>query len=828
MKQVLRTTGNLAFALIVLAAFAASNLYAGEITGVESQNQGDSVVVSVLADEELEYSDAVDYAEWLLRVDFPGATLGTAAQASIYDFPQEVADWVSGYRLERTEAGSRLVLVLGERAVPLKIRIDREGNRLGIIIPTGDGAAENVILVPLGFTDPPATFWEVAANGSYRVMPLALETEEGGKPVQVTEVEPTPRPEPAEAAKPAPAPEMSAGLQSFLIPPGIEKRPENGAVLGLEEEAAPVEAPRSFDVKSGESEEATHNYSYSDFAPRPKPAPAAEATPAVEEKPEPAAEPVAAETPKEEAAVSKAPEALAGLPKEELMKLAEAPGETVLTVDEQGATLSEEAESFAPEVPPEAEAEVVDPPKFAWVPSDERRKRDQEEGRGWGDGPNPWDVGKDRMGPPLPPKSFLEESPFERERITFECVDAPIAQAITLMVTSTPFNVIVESGVSEAKVTLSFKDTPLMQALDTVTAANNLLYTIRNDTIIVGTRDNIGRRLGGYVTRTFRLDYSDAESVKQVLVDNGIVAETNIGVYNGESIDLGIKTGGTYLSEGEGGVNAGDIREITSLLSTARSNTLVVTETPERMETVARIIEEIDHKPRQVTLETSIVELTETGMKTLGFEIPNTTNIPINEGPGASATGIPLGTWMQTLYRDPMSIAAVLNHQIELGNARILSRPNLSSIDGRQAIYFAGRLIPYITRPAVETGGTYTPPQVEFQAIGIVLSFKPRVDRDGAITIEVNPSVSTLLRFVDVGQGTQAPESQTRQVTATVRVRDKETFVIAGLLSEEERENLRKVPLLSEIPLFGELFTKRETSKERTEIMVFVTPVLHD
>jgi type II secretory pathway component GspD/PulD (secretin) len=52
--------------------------------------------------------------------------------------------------------------------------------------------------------------------------------------------------------------------------------------------------------------------------------------------------------------------------------------------------------------------------------------------------------------------------------------------------------------------------------------------------------------------------------------------------------------------------------------------------------------------------------------------------------------------------------------------------------------------------------------------------------------------------------------------------------VIAGLLSEEERENLRKVPLLSEIPLFGELFTKRETSKERTESMVFVTPVLHD
>lgn len=828
MKQVLRTTGNLAFVLIVLACFATSSLYAGEITGVESQSKDGTVVVSVLADEALEYSEAMDYAEWLLRVDFPGASIGPAAQASIFDFPQEVADWVRSYRLERTEAGSRLVLVLGERAVPLRIRFDREGGRLGIIIPTGDGAAEDVILVPLGFTDPPATFWEVAANGSYRVIPLTLEPEESGKPVQLTEVVPIPRAASAEAPTPAPAPEMSAGLQSFLIPPGIEKRPENGAVLGLEEEAAPAEAPRPFEVESGAAGETTHNYHYSDFAPRPKPAPVAEAPPAPVVEPEPATPPSAAVVLEEEVAVSKAPEVFAGLPKEELLKLAEAPGETVLTVDEQGAALSEEVEAAAPETPAEATEEATAPERFAWVPSDERRKRDEEAGRPWSDGMNPWDVGRDRLGPPLPPKPLLEASPLERERITYECVDAPITQAIALMVSASPFNVIVESGVSEAKVTLSFKDTPLLQALDTVTAANNLLYTVRNDTIIVGTRDNIGRRLGGYVTRTFRLDYADAESVKQVLVDNGMVDEKNIGVYNGEKTDLGIKAGGTFLSEGEGGVNAGDIREITSLLSTARPNTLVVTETPERMETVARIIEEIDHKPKQVTLETSIVELTETGMKTLGFEIPDATDIPINEGPGASASGIPLGAWVQTMYRDPMSIAAVINHQIEEGNARILSRPNLSSVDGRQAIYFAGRLIPYITRPAVETGGTYTPPEVEFQAIGVVLSFKPRVDRDGAITIEVNPSVSTLLRFVDVGQGTQAPESQTRQVTATVRVRDRETFVIAGLLSEEERENLRKVPLLSEIPLFGELFTKREKSRERTEIMVFVTPVLHD
>jgi len=826
MKQVLRTTGNVAFVLIVLAVFAASSLYAGEITGVESEATGGSVVVQVTADEVLEYSEAVDYAEWLLRVDFPGAGLGPALQASTYEFPPEVAEWVRAYRLERTDAGSRLVLVLGERAVPLKIRIDREGNRLGIVIPTRESGAGDMIVVPLGFTDPPIAFWEVAARGSYRVVPLALEPEEGGKPVQLTEVRPAaPRPAPAKAAAPA-ASAVDLGLQSFLIPPGIEKRPESAAVLGLEEEQAPSpspEEPRSFEAKPSGDEKGASRYSYEDFAPASVPEPEAAEAPVAVEEPLLAAMP---EVPEEEVSI-KVPEVFAGVPKDELLKLAETPGEAVLTVDEQGATLSEEVKAPASEPVEEVQEETV-PPKFAWVPSDEKRRRDREEGRGWGEKPHPWDVGKDRMEPMLPARPFLEASPFERERITFECVDAPITKAIALMVSSTPFNVIVDAGEADTMVTLSFKDTPLMQALDTVTAANGLLYTIRNDTIIVGTRENIGRRLGGYITRTFKLDYADAESVKQVLVDNGLVAESNIGVYNGEKEDLGYKTGGTFLSEGEGGVNAGDIREITSLLSTARSNTLVITETPERMEVVSRVIEEIDHRPKMVTLETSIVELTEDGVRNIGFEIPDSTEIPINEGPGASTSGIPLGAWVQTLYRDPMSIAALLNHQIEQGNARILSRPNLSSVDGRQAIYFAGRLIPYITRPAVETGTTFTPPEVEFQAIGIVLSFKPRVDRDGSITIEVNPSVSTLLRFVELGQGTVAPESQTRQVTATVRVRDRETFVIAGLLSEEERENLRKVPLLGEIPLFGELFTRRDTSKVRTEIMVFVTPVLHD
>ncbi len=514
------------------------------------------------------------------------------------------------------------------------------------------------------------------------------------------------------------------------------------------------------------------------------------------------------------------------LNEEQLRELAEKPVETVVRINEGQPVESVPAEAevtISGELPPEGETD-----KPTWVEPEKRRAADEAAGDKW-EGPYPWEV-EQRSAPQrtLPEKSWLEMPLIERERVTFESVNSPLSQAINLMVASTSFNVIIDDGVSDSKVTLSFRDTPLREALETLTAVNDLAFTLVHNTIIIGKRADIGRRLGGYVTRAFQLDYADAEAVKQVLLDNGLVTKENVGVYNGEPQALTTKLGGTALSTGKGGIDAGDVREIESMISTARRNTLIVTETPAQLEIIERVIADIDRKPKIVTLETSIVEVTEDGLSNLGFEYPNSISTTMREQSTPAPEGIPLGLWLQSMYRDPVSIIFKLNMQIKCGNARVLSRPNLSAVDGSQAIYFAGRLIPYISRPAVTTGATYTPPEVDFQAVGVTLSFKPRVDQQGDITIDVNPSVSTLLQFLDLGQGASAPETQTRQVTTTIRVRDQETFVIAGLLSEEERESLREIPLLSEIPLFGELFTSREKSRERTEIMVFVTPIVHE
>lgn len=449
--------------------------------------------------------------------------------------------------------------------------------------------------------------------------------------------------------------------------------------------------------------------------------------------------------------------------------------------------------------------------------------------------PRSWDLHLPPLLPPVPGVG-IEYTLLNREHIDYEAVDVPLSQAISLMVASTSFNVIVDDSVGDMKITLSFRDTPLGEALTSITAAKDIMYKlVNNNTIIVGKREDVGRRLGGYVSRTFHLNYADAENVKNVLLENGLIAQGNLATYYGEPETLPIKTGEQTLSEGQKGLTGASIKPMIKLESTARRNVLIVTETPERLDVIAQVISELDRQPKQVTLETNIVEVSNEGLVDLGFHLPETISTNISEEVPLDSTGspitvnpIPLGLWFQTLYRDPYTIQLSLEAVIQDGKARILARPNVPAVDGEQAIFFAGRLVPYISRPATTTGGTYTPPEVEYQPIGVILSFKPRIDDQNNITIEVNPSVSTLLEFMDLGQGAQAPVSQIRQVMTTVRVHDGETFVIGGLLSEEDRERITKMPLLADIPLFGKLFRRRETTKNRTEIMVFVTPRVHD
>jgi type II secretory pathway component GspD/PulD (secretin) len=435
-------------------------------------------------------------------------------------------------------------------------------------------------------------------------------------------------------------------------------------------------------------------------------------------------------------------------------------------------------------------------------------------------------------------ESFRYGSKRQEPTISLTVDEMPLGLVIASLIDATDYNVIISDAVADKVVSsLTLDKISLFAALDLLTRSYNLSYVVEHNTIVVGEKDTLEANFDKLITKTFWLDYADGLSVMNVLTKMGLAREGNVQVYNGE-IELLKVNGASSLSEVAGDTvtaSSKDIKKMPSLISTARRNMIVVTETEERMTRIAQVIVDLDRKPKQIRLETEIIEISETGTKKLGLELSDSLGNPILTSgfgeaipPDSLVSGQVSSFKLQTFVRDPLEFMVSLHHLIDEDEGKMLAKPNMTAIDGTQAIYFAGQEVPYISSPAQSQGATFTPATVEFKTVGITLNFKPRIDRDGNITIEVNPQVSTLVGFIDLGSGAKAPQTQTRQATATVRVKSGDVLVLGGMISEEERESFSRIPFLHKLPLFGQLFETKSTKKEKTEIVVILRPFIED
>ncbi|MCH7472885.1 type II secretion system protein GspD [bacterium] len=332
----------------------------------------------------------------------------------------------------------------------------------------------------------------------------------------------------------------------------------------------------------------------------------------------------------------------------------------------------------------------------------------------------------------------------------------------------------------------------------------------------------------------FVLSYAHPKSVKDILLKTELLAENQIEVYLGE-VEYEDVNDSTMLSESTG-TSSARVKPMQSNLSSTPRNALLVKAVPEEMEKIADVISRLDRKPRIIELEVQVCEANERAMKELGVSIKNILgNADIGtawtEQPGEKKNALhPDGIFeafsIGSFYRSPLDFIATLNLQIEEDNVTILAQPTLSTVEGKQAIFFAGESIPYISSITVtQTGVTQ---EIDFLDIGITLNFKPRLDADGMLTIDVNPIVSSLVEFRIIGDAVEAPRTTTRQLATTVRVADGEPFILAGLINEREKRTMEKVPLLGDLPLIGRLFRNKGVEDERTEIIIIVTPRIHD
>ena len=284
------------------------------------------------------------------------------------------------------------------------------------------------------------------------------------------------------------------------------------------------------------------------------------------------------------------------------------------------------------------------------------------------------------------------------------------------------------------------------------------------------------------------------------------------------------------------------------------TNALVITAPPDIMRTLKRVISQLDIRRAQVLVEAIIAEVGEDTARDLGVQWIFAGDSDNNRGPvgviNYSNSGSPIadvanaaiagasGGTVPTLLdgalvgfgrfgSNSFNYAAVLNALASDTNSNILSTPTLVTLDNEEAEIVIGENVPFVTGSFTSTGAgdSATNPfqTIQREDVGLTLKIKPQINEGDAMRLDIEQEVSSI---ADSVAGASDIVTNKRSIKTNVMVDDGQVVVLGGLIEEVVNESVQKVPLLGDIPYLGALFRSKTSDVRRTNLMVFIHPVI--
>ncbi len=435
--------------------------------------------------------------------------------------------------------------------------------------------------------------------------------------------------------------------------------------------------------------------------------------------------------------------------------------------------------------------------------------------------------------------------------VTFNFQDVPVRTVLQLIAEESNLN-IVASDTVQGNVTLRLMNVPWDQALDIVLRAKGLDKRRDGGVVWVAPQPELAK---------FEQDKEDA----RIAIENRedlITDYVQINYHNATAIfkalteAKGIGGGGGGGQGGSGGAGQQDNGFLSPrgrLVADERTNTLMISDIPKKVAQMRELISHIDRPVDQVLIESRIVIATDTFARDLGARFgiagrrqygdntgvisgSTTNNVSIiNDGlhnvPAGLNFNLPAGTFTTstagsiayTLLGRNFALDMELSAMQEEGRGEVVSNPRIVTANQREGVIKQGREIGYVTITAA-SGGGQSQANVQFKEGLLELKVTPTITNDNRVFLNMNVKKDEVARFIVLdGYGT-VPEINRREVNTAVLVGDGETVVIGGVYEFTDRESVSKVPFLGDIPFLGNLFKKRGRSKEKAELLVFVTP----
>jgi len=413
------------------------------------------------------------------------------------------------------------------------------------------------------------------------------------------------------------------------------------------------------------------------------------------------------------------------------------------------------------------------------------------------------------------------------------------------------YNIVIDPDVS-GKVTVDFKELSLDNVLTILLEPLGLEYTIE-DNILRVSKPRM-------VTRTFEFVYSTTtrEAKTSLVAMTGGGGETSGGEGSGSSsASFGsIETEETIdvWAEMESGISD-LLSEAGKLSISKRIGRISVTDFRSNMKEIASFIDIFKRETKkQILIKAKILEVTLTD----GFEFGINWNLALKDIDilaGSKATPFTAGiqfaptatgrafdsfaapTTFSVTHTDLNFLVRALETQ---GKVSVLSSPQVSTLNGQKAIIRSVRedVVFQSSQSAGSGGDPISTTTAEPFTFGVYLDVTPHVDSEGMITMDIHPSVSSLKETRSATSTTgiganattitlaQKPIIDTRETETVATVKEGETVIIAGLMQDNIQKNTSKTPILGDIPYLGKLFRREITDKEKTELVILITPTL--
>lgn len=374
--------------------------------------------------------------------------------------------------------------------------------------------------------------------------------------------------------------------------------------------------------------------------------------------------------------------------------------------------------------------------------------------------------------------------------VSLEFRNASIQAVFEVLSQSSGISFIFDKDVkADMKTTLFARDTTVEDALSLIMRTNQLSQKVLNETtlLIYPATGDKEKQYEDLVMRTFYLGSADPKKVQEMV--RALVAPKSM-----------------YVDD--------------------RLKMLVVRDNLSVIETIERLISAYDLVDPEVTLEVEIMEVNSDASLNLGIQYPDRISASVYGAAGKAGQlsvdevqNLKSGNF-QLFFPDPI---AVLNLKQTSSKAKTLANPRIRVSNHEKAKVLVGDKVPVITTTINQTSSASTE-SVSYLDVGLKLEVEPEIHINNDVSITINLEVSNIVKEVKSTTGLLTYQIGTRNANTTLRLRDGETQVLAGLIKDEEHDAASHFPGLGKIPFLGKLFSNETTGKTKSEIVLLITP----